>query len=89
MEGAGVKDTTAYRIVRQVMDHIYGPDEKTSGKDFVSVYRSFREGGGSWESLMAGDMASVKVLEDVLEDFVQARRLKKIAFRVAFGPPGE
>ena len=83
MEDPGVKDTAAYKIVRQVMDHIYGADEKTSGKEFVDIYHRFHSDGGSWECLMDGDMNSVKILEDVLEDFVQTRKMKKIAFRIA------
>jgi len=89
MEGAGVKDTTAYKIVRQVMDHVYGADEKISSKEFVDIYRSFLLKGGSWERLMDGDMGCVKMIEDVLEEFIEARKLKKIAFRVAFPGSGK
>jgi len=89
MEGAGVKDTTAYRIVRQIADHVYGPDEKISGKEFGEIYRSYLLGGGSWERLMDGDMGCVKIIEDVLESFMHGRSLKRIAFRVAFPKSGK
>lgn len=84
MKSSGVKDTTAYKIVRQIVDHVYGSDEKISGEDFVFVHHAYIADGGSWEKLMAGDMGCVKILEDVLERFVKDRRLKKIATKVAF-----
>ena len=89
MEGAGVKDTTAYKIVRQIADHVHGPDEKISGSEFVGIYRAFVLKGGSWEQLMAGDMGCVKMVEDSIDDFMEARKLRKIAFRVAFPGSGK
>jgi hypothetical protein len=83
MESAGVKDTTAYKIVRQIADHIYGSDEKLSNSDFISIYHNFVESGGSWEGLINGDMGSVKILEDSLAAFIDERRLHKIATNVA------
>ena len=80
---AGIKDTTAYAISRQVMDHVYGEDEELSEQDFSYVSRDFKRRGGSWESLMAGDMRSVEALEAALESLVTMRRLMTIATRIA------
>jgi len=83
MAEAGLKDTTAYKIVRQITDHIYGPDEKLSSKDFVQLYSMYRSAGGSWEKLMDGDIGCVKIIEDVLDEFMQNRQMAKVASRVA------
>lgn len=72
----GIKDTTAYIIVRQVMDHIYGDDEKLSSEDFVAIFKMYLGRGGSWEGIMDGDMRDVKILEDVLQAFVNYRSAK-------------
>jgi len=79
----GLKDTTAYKIVRQITDHIYGPDEKISSEDFAHLYKSYRNAGGSWEKLMSGDIGCVKIIEEVLDQFMQNRQMEKIASRVA------
>lgn len=80
---AGVKDTTAYKIVRQIMDHIYGEDEDITNGDFVNLYHDFLRRGGSWKALMDGDMKSVKFIEDALESLVKSRELGKIAFKIS------
>jgi hypothetical protein len=74
LERAGVKDTTAYKITRQVMDHVYGDDEKLSSDEFVAVFNMYLGRKGSWEGIMAGDMKNVEILEGVLESFVNYRR---------------
>ena len=80
---AGVKDTTAFLISRQIMDHIYGDDEKLSNQEFVDLYHDFHKRGGSWQALMDGDMKSVKVIEDALASLVKSRGLGIIASRIA------
>lgn len=80
---AGVKDTTAYKISRQIMDHVYGEDEEISDQDFVNIYHDFHRRGGSWQALMDGDMKSVKCIEDVLDDLVKSRGLGKIALQIS------
>ena len=74
MKQLGIKDTAAYKIVRQITSHIYGQDTKLSEDDFVEIYKDFAENGGSWERLMAGDIRSVKIIEDILEEFINKRR---------------
>lgn len=78
-DNVGVKDTTAYIISRQIMDHIYGDDEKMSGEDFIKLYHDFIQRGGSWKSLMDGDMRSVKFIEDALDHLVKSRDIGRIA----------
>lgn len=83
---SGVKDTTAYIISRQIMDHIYGDDEEMSEEDFVNIYRDFHRRGGSWKSIMDGDMKSVKIIEDSLEHLVRSRGIGQIAAKIAAKP---
>lgn len=79
----GIKNTTAYIISRQIMDHIYGENEELSEQDFSYVSSEFRRRAGSWESLTKGDMRSVKALEDSLASLVNTRQLVSIAARIA------
>lgn len=83
MKEPGVKDTTAYKIVRQITDHVYGPDTKLSNEDFVKIFHDYGSRGGSWERLMGGDMGCVKIIEDAIDAFMNNRRLASIASRVA------
>jgi hypothetical protein len=75
VERAGIKDTTAYKITRQMMDHIYGEDEKISSDEFVVIFNIYMNRGGTWEGIMAGDMKNAKILEDILEAFINYRSI--------------
>ena len=83
MKEPGVKDTVAYKIVRQITDHVYGPDTKISNEEFVHIFHDYGSRGGSWESLMNGDMGCVKIIEDSIDQFIKNRRVASIAARVA------
>lgn len=78
-----VKQTVAYKIVRQIVDHVYGSDEKISSKDFIHIYRVFIGIGGNWERLIDGDMKSVALLEEVLDRFLKQRTTSKTASYIA------
>lgn len=82
-ENAGVKNTMAYKVVRQVLDHVWGPDEELSDEEFVRVFRAISRTGLSWEKVVLGDMASIQAIERVLELFVTTRGLNKIASRLS------
>jgi hypothetical protein len=73
----GVKDTAAYRIIRQITDHTWGSDVDYSDEDVVSLCRGFSRRGGSWESLMSGDMGSIVHLEAAIDDMVGAKKLEE------------
>lgn len=77
-----VKQTIAWRIVRQITDHVYGSDEKISSEEFLHVYRMFSGAGGSWEGLIRGDMKSVAILEGALDRFLRFRNTMRMASRV-------
>lgn len=78
-----VKQTLAWRIVRQIVDHIYGSDEKVSAEEFMQVYRMFVGAGGSWEGLIDGDMKSVALLEGAIDRFIRLRNTLRMAMRVS------
>ena len=83
MKTPGVKDTVAFKIVRQITDHVYGPDTKISNEDFVKIFHDYASRGGSWERLMNGDMGCVKIIEDTIDTFLETRRVASIASKVA------
>jgi len=72
---AGVKDTAAYRIIRQITDHTWGSDSDLSDEDVVTICRSFWARGGSWEALLGGDMASVGHLERSVDELLAPRKM--------------
>jgi hypothetical protein len=73
---SGIRDTTAYKITRLIMDHVYGEDEPLSDAEFVALYRIYLDRGGTWRGIQNGDMSSVKVIEDLLDGFVNYRRAR-------------
>lgn len=86
MSDSPVKQTVAYRIVGQFVDHIYGHDEKVSEEEFIHVFRIFMGAGGSWEAIIDGDMRSVALLEGALDRFIRWRNTFRTASRVALRP---
>ena len=76
MEDSGVSDTIAYRIVDQILSHIY-PDEEMSDGEFIKIYKAYINAGGSWESLVRGDSESFGLIMDVLKAFVKIRKKPK------------
>lgn len=71
-EESVVRETSAWRIVRQLIDHTWGGQEIDEA-DFARICAGFRSRGGLWESLMGGDMASMKALEDSLDELMKTR----------------
>ena len=62
-----VRDTIAWKIISQFTDHLYGSDAHLTDDKFLSIYNSFLENGGSWKSLIDGDVDGFTILEDILE----------------------
>lgn len=87
MKELGVKDTAAFRVIRQVVDHTWSPDEEISDEDVISVCRGFHKRGGSWRGLLAGDVRDFQILEGTIESLLELRQLSKIARKLVDGPP--
>lgn len=75
MDKLGVKDTAAYRIIRQITDHVWGSDVELSDRDVSLICASFYGKGGSWERLMAGDIGCIAKLEHSIDELVGTRQL--------------
>lgn len=76
---ADIKDTAAYRVIRQITDHTWGSEIDLSDGDIVSICLDFRASGGSWESLMGGDMGSVVVLERCIDGLVGPKQMSSVS----------
>lgn len=79
----GVKDTAAFRVIRQVVDHTWSADEKLDDGEVVRICQDFRRLGGSWKELMAGDVRQFEILEGVIGSLFDSRALSKIARKLA------
>jgi hypothetical protein len=73
----GIQETTAYKVTRQVLDHIYGPDQEMTNDEFVIVFRAYLSRGGTWEGVMDDSIDCFKILEDTLSDFVNAKNISE------------
>jgi hypothetical protein len=82
MNDISMEDTAAFKIVRQMINHSWGSDEDISEEELIKISRDFRANGGSWQRLMDGDVASVNILEDVIDDLINNRNLAKIASKI-------
>lgn len=71
-----IEDTAAWKITRQLVDHIFGSDTDVSDDEFIFIYRVFLSRGGSWKDLMDGDTRIIIMLQKVLEDFFKVRAMK-------------
>lgn len=79
VDEAGVKDTVAYRVIRQVTDHTWGSDTDLSDWDVVAICRSFASRGALWEGLLGGDMRCVEALEASIDELVGPRKIDEAA----------
>ncbi len=82
MSNICMDDTAAFKIVRQMVNHSWGSDEDISEEELIIISRNFRSNGGSWQRLMDGDISSIDVLMDSIDDLVNNRNLAKIASRI-------
>ena len=81
MESIKIKDTIAYKIIRQMVDHIWGGQE-LSDDQLMSICRLFGSRGASWESLMNGSMDNSVILEECIESVIKNKDEHKIASRL-------
>jgi len=80
---ANIKDTTAYKVVRQMVDHIWGSDQELLDEQFVAIYKLFKIRGNDWKDLMDGSMDSAVHLEECIEAVLKYKKIEKIALAVA------
>lgn len=79
---SGIRDTAAYKIVQQILDHTRPDSSKIEDAEFLRILSGFYKRGGSWERLMDGDMRSMINLEDSIDALMEAKKLSKIALKI-------
>jgi hypothetical protein len=79
----GIKDTTAWRVIEQILKHVWGPGEEMNDDEAYAVCKMFWRSGGSWKQLVEGDPEHVSILEECINNVISARKLKKIALKIA------
>jgi hypothetical protein len=63
------EDTIAYRVVSQIIDHMYGDLLQLDDSGFLIIIRAFWTYGGSWERLIMGNPADVNLLKDLVDSY--------------------
>lgn len=56
----------ANRLIRQLMDHLLGPEVIAVPSDFTTIRTAYRFAGGSWEALILGDIVHTRLLEELI-----------------------
>lgn len=79
----GIKNTTAWRVIEQILKHAWGPEEEMNDDEAFAVCKMFWKSGGSWKQLVEGDPEHTGILEECMSNIINARKLKKIALNVA------
>lgn len=73
-------DSTAFKILEQLSDHIYGHDLKEH--DLIAVDKLFKNRGGSWVNIIYGSKDDFSILEDCLNQYLNFASILKIALRI-------
>lgn len=76
MDELGVSDTISYKVVDQILSHVY-PDESMSDEDFLRIYRGYMSCGGSWKGLIQGDPKCFELISKCLKSFIKIRNNPK------------
>lgn len=82
MTDINMEDTAAFKVVRQMINHSWGSDEDISEDELIIISRDFRANGGSWQRLMDGDITSIDILENAIDELINNRNLAKIASKI-------
>ena len=80
-----IKDTAAWRVMEQIIEHTYGGGSDMDSEAALSVCESFKKGGGKWKDLMDGDPEHLSRLESCIDKSLGSSKIARIALRVAFG----
>lgn len=76
---ATILDTAAHRVIKQMVDHSWDLDESLEEEDIININLTFQKLGGSWESLMDGDIQMLNMLENSIECWLNSKPLLQIA----------
>ncbi len=62
-----IEETISYKIVRQIINHLYSSEVELSDELFLFIYRLFNKKGGSWVQLIDGDIENFTLLEELIK----------------------
>jgi hypothetical protein len=82
MDKIGIRDTTAYRIIRQIIDHTWGSDIELEDPEIINICQSFHRLGGSWEQLMNGDISNFTYLEQSIDTLIAPKKLELMSWSI-------
>ncbi len=68
-----VRDTISYKIVRQILDHVYGDMIDLTDEDFLDIYNSYMKSGGSWQELLSGSISRFDQLKGLIKSWVEIK----------------
>ena len=77
------KDTTAWRVIEQVLKHVWGPGEELDDDEVLLVCKLFQKAKGSWKKIVEGDYEHIEILEECINNVLLSRKMEKIAARVS------
>jgi hypothetical protein len=60
--------TTAFRVVRQLIDHSWGNDTELNSRLLTDICKAFYDAGGSWERLVDGDPECFRILDAAIKN---------------------
>jgi hypothetical protein len=82
MSKSVIKDTAAYRIIKQMVTHSWDADKELNSQDVVDISKMFVSNGGSWKNLIDGDIHAIELLENSIGIWASGVDLSKIAKRI-------
>jgi hypothetical protein len=80
---AGIRDTAAWHVIEQILEHVWGLGEDLDDEEALAVCKLFWKAGGSWRGIMDGDQRHARILEESINDVISARKLQKIAHKIS------
>lgn len=78
----GIRDTAAFRVIEEILLHTWGVDAELEDDEVFLICKLFGKSGGKWLDVMDGDPKSVHMLEECINNILQAKKLRRVAFRV-------
>jgi len=72
-ESEFIHNMSAYKIVRNLVEHSYGDNQEFGVEDFQKIYGLFHRLGGSWQRFHMGSVDEVSRLKDLLESYFEVR----------------
>lgn len=72
MDEKNVPKVFANRVIRQLVDHMFGEDLVTEKQDFMVMRTAFRSLGGKWDLINKGSLPQLEMLKQVVTTWGQS-----------------